>query len=249
MKLLGLFVLAVTAVLSNAISQGTISEHLPYVVLIESRNPSTGTARFGGGSLITQRHVLTAASNLFQFTQFIVSMGSALRTMRAFTTTTATPHPQYVQLTRANDIGILTLPQAVIMSADINIIALPLVFNPPIILPFEFEEGAVSGMGFSSAQSNSPSQFLYRGFQRVTSVVRCNQFFNLPQLSGFCAEDTIERSNVCQGDVGGPFVVSYRRSDTLVGIVTMPAPCGQNSPSAYTRITNFRTWIQSIAQI
>ena len=177
-------------------------------------------------------------------------LGSSNRTaMRQFMTTVSIAHPQYVALSRANDIGILTLPQAVVMSADINVIALPLVSNPPIILPFEFEEGAVAGMGFSNAQSNGPSQFLYRGFQRVTSVARCNTFFTLAQASGFCAEDTAERSNVCQGDVGGPFVLSYRRQDILAGIVTMPAPCGQHSPSAYTRVTNFRAWIQSIIQI
>ena len=177
-------------------------------------------------------------------------LGSSNRTaMRSFMTTVSVIHPQYVQQSRANDIGILTLPQAVVMSADINVIALPVISNPPITLPFEFEEGAVSGMGFSTAQSNGPSQFLYRGFQRVTSVARCNQFFILGQVSGFCAEDTVERSNVCQGDVGGPFVLSYRRQDILAGIVTMPAPCGQHSPSAYTRISNFRVWIQSITQI
>lgn len=211
---------------------------------------AAGAGFFGGGALVTPTHVITAATNIVGFNSWTVMLGSSNRTaMRSFTTTQAIHNPTYVQATRQNDIGILTLPQAVVLSADINVIALPMLSNPPTVLPFEFEEGSVSGFGFSSAQSNTASQFLYRGFQRVTSVARCNQFFNIPQLSGFCAEDTIERSNVCQGDIGGPFVVSYRRQETLIGIVTMPAPCGQHSPSAYTRVTNFRQWIQTIVQI
>lgn len=156
-----------------------------------------------------------------------------------------THHPGYVVASRANDIAIIRLATAIIPTADIHPIALPPLITPAIELPNENEEGLFMGFGFQTATSNGPSQFLYSGYQRTVSNARCALFYILNTQSGFCAEDTIEGSGACPGDIGSPFVVSYRRQDVLAGLVTIHPQCGQWAPTAYTRITFFRQWIET----
>lgn len=155
-----------------------------------------------------------------------------------------TSHASYVASSRANDIAIIRLPTAIIPTADIHPIALPPLVNPALELPNENEEGLFMGFGFQTAASTGPSQFLYSGYQRTVSNARCSLFYILNTQSGFCAEDAIEGSGACPGDIGSPFVISYRRQDVLAGLVTIHAQCGQWAPVAYTRITFFRQWIE-----
>lgn len=158
-----------------------------------------------------------------------------------------TTHTGYNAQTRANDIAIIRLVTSILPGAEIAPIALPPITTPALTLPYENEEGFFAGFGVAS-QGGQPSNFLNRGYQRVTGNTRCTQFFiidtNAGIGQGFCAEDTVERSSPCDGDLGNPFVVSYRRQEVLVGLVKMHPPCGQMSPTAYTRITHFRTWIE-----
>lgn len=153
-------------------------------------------------------------------------------------------HPAYVHLTRVNDLAIIRLNVPITPNAFINPIPLP-PSTVGVASPMENEEGSFAGFGFQAHGSLGPSQFLYRGFQRVTVGTRCTAFFNVALATAFCAEDTVERSNGCPGDLGNPFVMSYRRNDVLVGILTQHPPCGQRSPTAYMRVTSFRQWIDT----
>lgn len=155
-----------------------------------------------------------------------------------------TTHPAFDPNSRANDIAIIRLVTAIIPNANFRPIALPPMVNPPIVLPNENEEGFFSGFGFQSVASTGPSEFLHRGYQRMIAFERCSSFFMTNKANAFCGEDLVERANGCHGDVGNPFVLSYRRQDMIVGVLTMHPPCGQASPAAYTRVTAYRQWIQ-----
>jgi len=164
--------------------------------------------------------------------------------MREFAVLNATPHPQFNAQTRLNDVGVIRLSVDVIPTADIRPVALPTwIAANPYVLPLENEEGSFAGFGFQNNQGTGPTNNLYRGFQRVIGPTRCLLFFNHNPSDVFCGEDILERSSACHGDVGAPFVVSYRRQDVIVGLVTMHPPCGQASPTAFTRITQYRLWI------
>lgn len=152
-------------------------------------------------------------------------------------------HPAYIANTRANDIAIIRLVTPIIPTALINPLALPPLVNPALVLPHENEEGLIAGFGFESLGATGPSQFLNRGYQRVIGNVRCGQFYLINTNSGFCAEDNVERSSGCQGDIGNPLVISYRRQPVLAGILSMHPTCGNWAPSAYTRLTHFRQWV------
>lgn len=175
-------------------------------------------------------------------------MGSSNRTaMRPFQVNVnqITRHPNYVPASRANDVAIIRLPNPITPTAQIHPIALPPLVNPPLILPNENEEGLFMGFGFQSITSNAPSQFLYSGYQRTTTNARCSLFYIVNTQASFCAEDSLEGSNACNGDIGNPFVISYRRQDVLAGILSIHPQCGQWAPVAYTRVTAFLPWIQT----
>lgn len=152
-------------------------------------------------------------------------------------------HTDFNPQTRANDIGILRLQNPIVPTAMIHPIQLPPLETPNVVLPFENEEGATAGFGFTSVQSQGPTPFLYRGFQRAIASGRCALFFNHNPVTAFCAEDNVERSAGCNGDVGNPFVLSYRRQETLVGLLSMHPQCGIMAPSAYTRVSAYLVWI------
>lgn len=155
-------------------------------------------------------------------------MGSAsrgsMRSLQLATTNPITQHPSYNAQTRAADIAIIRLQNPILPSAEIAPIALPPIVTGGLVLPYENEEGFFTGFGVS-VQGGQPANFIQRGYQRAIGNTRCTTFFNLNTLSAFCAEDEAERSNACDGDVGNPFVLNYRRQEVLVGLVSMHPRC------------------------
>ena len=80
-----------------------------------------------------------------------MGLGSTHRSsLRNFNSTQAIRHPQYNPQTRANDIGVITLNQLVVFTADIDRIALPPPNDQQNIQnwPMVNEEGSVAGKLF-----------------------------------------------------------------------------------------------------
>ena len=222
---------------TNAIIEGTASYHLPYVAHITSLNPTLQLTRFCGGSLISQRHILTSASNLVGFTQFDVVMGSAFRTEQIlFPAMGATPHPQYNAQSQLNDIGIITLQNNIVFSSIIQPIQLPR------YVIRENEQGMIAGFG---GTPNAPANRLFAAFPRVTLGVRClARWPNSNLVSQFCAEDERLRSDFCVGDIGNALTILERGVEEIVGIASMPhCLAGASQPSLYTRVISHRAWI------
>lgn len=171
-------------------------------------------------------------------------------------------HPQYNAQTRANDIGMLRLTNPIVPSADLHPVLLPPAATEQMSLPLENEEGNFVGFGYTALNSGA-SQFLKRAHQRVTSNAICTAFFIVNTQNSFCALDNVEFANGCNGDVGNPYVVQYRRENMLVGVLSMHPQCklifeilqifvtlmnfifsgGMHSPTAYTRVAFYRQWI------
>ena len=95
---------------------------------------------------------------------------------------------------------------------------------------------------------------LQAAFMRITNPTRC--LLRHPQHSvdeQFCAEDEPMRSDICVGDIGGPFISLSRGKEILVG-VSSNAICQVNinqptQPSIFTRVTAYRTWINQQTQV
>lgn len=63
---------------------------------------------------------------------------------------------------------------------------------------------------------------------------------------GACARSTKQESSL-QGDSGGPLVYQSGNGWTLIGIVSWgTSNCNVNTPAMYTRVSQFRNWIDTI---
>lgn len=69
----------------------------------------------------------------------------------------------------------------------------------------------------------------------------------------FSLEDSIQRSDFCEQDIGGGFTLKMRGVDVLVGIASVPR-CFTNVaapslPSLYTRVVPYILWIRTTTGI
>ncbi|XP_055529541.1 collagenase-like [Wyeomyia smithii] len=231
------------------IINGHPAPHEPYNAYVLYINENN-LGFFGGGSIISERHIVTAAQNIEGFVIWHIGLGSnVFAQLTMITTTTATPHPQFNPTNKANDVGIIALAESLVFTPTIAPIALPALNE--IQLPLMNEQGSIVGFGFTTAQSSSASEFLMRSFQRVTNVERCTELsLDITESSQFCGEDTIEASNICNGDRGAGFVSILEDTPVLTGIASqINASCSEGMPTGYTRILAYRQWINDITQV
>lgn len=100
------------------IINGEDAEYYPYVTMVTGYNDHYGS--FGGGSFITLRHVLTAASLIDGMTWWYVDYGKNHLGGLYYESATGTAHPEYNKETFANDIGVLQLLNPADSSESMN---------------------------------------------------------------------------------------------------------------------------------
>uniref|UniRef100_A0A1B0CN22 Putative serine collagenase 1-signalp detected n=1 Tax=Lutzomyia longipalpis TaxID=7200 RepID=A0A1B0CN22_LUTLO len=216
----------------------------PHHVLVEFFNAQQ-LGFFGGGSIITSTHILTAAQNVHGFVLWRVGYGSHFRDQLTWMySNSAFAHHQYAPQTRNNDIAMIVLPIPLVFTTHVRPIALP---PSDFLMPYENEQGTIKGFGFTSAGVNQPSDTLRYGYVRVQADAFCLSIFHIVAPNHFCASDNRVPVNICNGDIGGGFTVHYRGEETLVGINSILIEnCYIQWPSAYTRVTHYLSWIHLV---
>lgn len=65
-----------------------------------------------------------------------------------------------------------------------------------------------------------------------------------------CAGDWLGERDTCAGDSGGPILVKIESEERvlpyIVGITSFGGYCASGLPAVYTRISEYREWIESI---
>ncbi|KAK5643916.1 hypothetical protein RI129_007761 [Pyrocoelia pectoralis] len=105
---------------------------------------------------------------------------------------------------------------------------------------------ALSGWGddsFGGFQTSIKKKIL----AKLISLDECQRLYNnsrKPVTSDhLCALEGRE-SFTCQGDGGGPLMLSVKNQWEQVGIVAFGKACGLNFPSVYVKITSYLDWIK-----
>lgn len=212
-----------------------------------------------GGTLITNRHVVTAAHCILE----------GLKTVRLgeldlerdddgakpedIIVSKIIRHPQYSGRTFNNDIAILELERDVTFSEGIK----PICLTNDGRLTARFEDTGVLIAGWGAVHFRGPSSSrLQEGIIRPVTLDECRKKFepfrNIEiNEQKYCARDLNNKIDACQGDSGGPLTAQEFISGELpsryylVGVVSFGYRCAvPDFPGVYTRVTEYVPWIK-----
>ncbi|KAF8788070.1 Clotting factor B like protein [Argiope bruennichi] len=242
-------------------------EHWPWMVAIHLSRNRSPPKFMCGGSLITTRHVLTAAhcfdtrshrdrysvlvgtSNITINTKepAVISSGELIEVLNIRI------HEQYVPKIHYNDIAVLTLESKATLSEFIFPVCLPSTKDLKAVT--SYANVTLTGWGHT-AYGGTESKILQEVDLQIIPLSRCQRSyeeFKTKALSQgiitdmLCAGDPQGGIDACQGDSGGPLVMENEDRWIQVGIVSFGFRCGaENYPGVYTRVSAYMRWISRI---
>ncbi|KAI5642888.1 trypsin domain-containing protein [Phthorimaea operculella] len=209
-----------------------------------------------GGSIIGQRSILTAAHCI----NAVYNRGSLVNSLRATVGTNRwnsggrtlslsrnITHPNYLQASIKNDIGILVTSSDIVVSNTVR----------PIALDFNFVGANVAARAAGWGRTRQGGAFsatllelvipTIEGQRCVTEVAAAviqNNIRNAPTVEPhieICTLHAAPNHGTCQGDSGSALV----RVDNgqQIGLVSWGIPCARSAPDMFVRISAFRDWL------
>nr|CAG4645445.1 EOG090X03V0 [Lynceus sp. MCZ IZ 141354] len=178
--------------------------------------------------------------------EYDVTTTSELLPHHEIDVSTVVVHPQFNNLTLANDIALLKFSQPARRRANIDVICMPHKGELP-----ELEGTRCVVTGWGRKTEDTPHSVALKEIEvPLWDDAKCQaalrtQFgpnFVLPPTS-LCAG--AEGRDACDGDGGGPLVCEKDGQWYQVGVVSFGIGCGRtNLPGVYTRLSSFDTWIR-----
>lgn len=207
-----------------------------------------------GGSLISERYVLTAAHCIVNSANNdlkIVRLGAVTAPAAVTEPDQAVDynvddvkiHEKYDWKTKHNDIALVKLEKSLFLTNLIRPACLYLNDDDP-------EKLYVTGWG-KLGMVRERSEVLQKAALKPRALSECNSTYLSTveialQSSQICAADV--RVDSCQGDSGGPLQVPVAGTAaySIVGVISYGLECGSRYPGVYTRVYSYVDWIENI---
>ncbi|XP_023031140.2 trypsin [Drosophila willistoni] len=225
-------------------------EEIPYQVSIRYREIHEGSGHVCGGSVISQRAVLSAAHCFVIKTQesvryreanlYIVVAGGdqinqADQNTLEYSVQEIIGHPDYNKTTLENDIAMLFI-NGYIPWQSRTVRAVSLAEMPPP----EGQICLVSGWG--KINKTNETTRLQQAPVPVLNNRTCAAIYLVIAISQMCAGYLQGGIDACKGDSGGPLICS----DQLSGIVSWGVGCADAGyPGVYTNVSYYIDWIRA----
>ncbi|XP_050096676.1 brachyurin-like [Anopheles aquasalis] len=248
----------------SKVAGGTIagSEQFPYLVAI-LLSFGDGSETLCGGSILSERFLLTAAHCLYGMQEATivaglnsihlpVDAGASGAVTISISPANVIMHPGYDPVDILNDIALIHLPHPLpLHSPRIQTIRLPTWSNAYTDLTGY--DSIVSGWGIQSnedfAEAGSADEarleLRYANNAIVPNEICRRVYGALIRNQQICVSGEGGR-NPCQGDSGGPLTVEFDGQRlTQVGIVSYGSirGCEKGVPGVYTRVSSYIEWI------
>jgi secreted trypsin-like serine protease len=209
----------------------------PWQVLV------TGPSNMCGGSLIDERHVITAAHCIKSIQEpYTVTVGLHDRNgvtymEQIINVEKIYVHEQYDKAAITNDVAILYLSKSVQVTDKVNFICLPGAEANIGAKVYASGWGKTSGTGDTSAVLK----------QTDLTVTNCSRFWAPSQADAkkqICA--VASGSGACSGDSGGPLMYQYNGQWYLNGIVSfVESSCNTNLGVVFARVSYYLPWFKA----
>lgn len=208
-----------------------------------------------GASLVSERHLLTAAHCLTARTRPVRALLGVLNkteqspSRREYPLENVTIHPEYNRRKLINDIAIITIQGSVSFGDLVYPACLYTRSDDPIGL-------IITGWGKLFLGQDVVPETLQKARVVPVPLLTCNETYttrlqvNLIE-SQICAgaPNPLVPQDSCPGDSGGPMQILSGEDNTykLVGVVSFGiTDCGGTDPSIYSRVYAYIDWIESV---